>query len=194
MTTSYPSSRVIVAVEPRRSRFRTAARLLAASAGVLICGASAAAVADGDPYAPLRLYDGTWEVAAQSAAEKVQRFTNHCARTHLFFACEQVIDGKTGALLVFMPTTRLATGAQQYRTQALRPDASRPGEWNELTIEGQRWVFTWEYVEDGKTTHWRNTNTFTGTGKIHFEIESSDDGKLWKSVKAGDEARVTGRS
>jgi hypothetical protein len=40
---------------------------------------------------------------------------NHCAKTGVFFACEQVVDGKTADLVVFLP--RGATGGtQHYRT------------------------------------------------------------------------------
>lgn len=175
----------------RSSRgLRVAACCVAGTLAVATLMSPAARAAGDDPYAPLQLYDGTWEVAAQSNLEKVQRFTNHCVRTGVFFECEQVVEGKTSALMVFMPTTRLASGAQVYRIEVLRPDGARPGDWNALTIDGSRWVYTWEAKDEGHTSRWRNTNVFSGTDKIHFEIETSADGKNWKSVKVGDETRV----
>jgi hypothetical protein len=73
-----------------------------------------ASVAD-DPYAPLKLYDGKWDVAMGGEKEPT-RLENHCARTGLFFMCEQVVRGKTGALVVFLPFAKTATGGEEYRT------------------------------------------------------------------------------
>ena len=147
-----------------------------------------ATVAD-DPYAPLKLYDGKWDVAM--AGEKgPTRLENHCAKTGLFYACEQVVNGKTGALVIFLPFARTATGGEEYRTQALLADASPAGDWGKLTIEGDKWVYAWESTDAGKKTFWRNINTFSGTDKIHFEIQRSDDGSAWKTQNSGDEQRA----
>jgi hypothetical protein len=143
----------------------------------------------GDVYAPLKLYDGKWEIRT-AGADAVTRVENHCARTGLFYACEQSVDGKTAGLLIFLPTAKANGGGQEYRTQALSPDASPAGDWNKLTITGECWVYTWENSEGGKKTLWRNTNTFSGEDRIHFEIARSDDGTSWKTVKSGDEQRV----
>jgi hypothetical protein len=164
--------------------------LISLIAVIALQGASYAAAPEDAAYVPLKLYDGTWEVAA-SADEGAQRFTNHCARTGLFFACEQIVAGKSAALVVFLPTNRTGT-VQNYRIQALLPDASQPGEWSTLTIDGPRWVYAWTSGEGEARTLWRNTNLFSGTDRIHFQIENSTDGQSWKTVKSGDETRVSG--
>jgi len=151
-------------------------------------GSNPGSVAD-DPYAPLKLYDGKWDVAMGGEKEPT-RLENHCAKTGLFFMCEQVVKGKTGALVVFLPFSKTATGGEEYRTQALLADASPAGEWNKLTIESDKWIYVWENTDAGKKTYWRNINTFSGTDKIHFEIQRSEDGSTWKTQQSGEEQRV----
>jgi hypothetical protein len=65
---------------------------------------------DSDPYAPLKLYDGSWEVKVSLPEPKTDHLENHCARTGLFYACEQVANGKTGALVVFLPVGKTSSG------------------------------------------------------------------------------------
>jgi hypothetical protein len=100
-----------------------------------------------------------------------------------------VVPGHPGALVVFLPVAKTEAG-YEYRTKALITDSAPAGDWGKLTIEGQRWVYSWENTTDGKKIQWRNMNTFTGTDQIHFEIARSDDGQTWKTVKSGDEHRV----
>jgi hypothetical protein len=157
--------------------------------GFVIARGQNKTVAD-EPYGPLRLYDGKWDIKTSDAEKNQMQVENHCARTGLFFACEQVVKGKSEALVVFLPVARTATGGEEYRTQALGADASPAGEWGKLTIDGDRWVYSWESKDGEKNIHWRNINMFTGTDKIHFEVQRSDDGSTWKMQKSGDEQRV----
>ncbi len=144
---------------------------------------------DNDAYSPLKLYDGAWEVKVSLPEPKSDHLENHCAQTGLFFACEQKVNGKTGALVVFLPTGKTASGAQEYRTQALLPDASAAGEWGHLMIDGDTWTYSWETGDAKNAAHWRNLNHFTGKDRIHFEVQKSEDGTTWKSQMAGDEER-----
>jgi len=168
--------------------------LILVAATTTLTGISAArgrgANAADDAYAPLRLYDGQWDVAPAAGGQKSTRIENHCAKTGLFFVCEQTINGKVGGLSVFLPVAKLPTGGEEYRTQALRPNARTPGDWGKLTIVGNRWVYPWEGTQNGKKVYGRNVNVFSGTDKIHFELQGSDDGKTWKVEKSGDEQRV----
>ena len=158
-------------------------------AGLLAACGRGTTVAE-DPYAPLRLYDGKWDIAPSEGEKEVKRIENHCVKTGLFFMCEQMVADKTSGLLVVLPVVKLANGGEEYRTQGLTPDASPPGDWGKLTIEGERWVYSWEDTVNGKKVYGRNINTFHGPDKIHFEIQSSDDGSTWTSKKSGDEQRV----
>jgi hypothetical protein len=144
---------------------------------------------DSDPYAALRLYDGAWEVKMSAPEKKTDQLENHCVQTGLFFACEQKLNGKSSALVVFVPVGKTASGAQEYRTQGLTADASQVGEWGKLVIDGDTWVYTWQSGDAKNPVKWRNTNGFTGTDKIHFEVQNSEDGVVWKTQAAGDEER-----
>ncbi len=146
-------------------------------------------VAD-DPYVPLKLYDGKWDSTTTIGEKEVVHIENHCARTGLFFVCEQMVNGKAEALTVFLPVAKMASGGEEYKINALSADASAPGDWNKLTIDADRWVYSWESTDGGKQVFWRNVNQFSGTDKIHFEIQRSDDGATWKTVKGGDEVRL----
>jgi hypothetical protein len=148
-----------------------------------------AVVAD-DPYAPLALYDGKWDSTTTIGEKESVRIENHCARTGLFFVCEQMLRAKTGSLAVFLPVAKMASGGEEYKITGLSANGSAPGGWNKLTIEGDRWVYSWENTDEGKRVFWRNVNQFSGADKIHFEIQRSDDEITWKTTKGGDEVRV----
>jgi hypothetical protein len=143
-----------------------------------------------DPYAPLKLYDGKWDSTTTTGPKEVIRIENHCTKTGLFFVCEQALNGKTEQLTVFLPVAKTVSGGEEYRVNGLSADASSAGSWNKLTIEGDRWVYSWEDTDGGKKVSWRNVNQFSGTDKIHFEIQRSDDGATWKTLKGGNEMRV----
>jgi hypothetical protein len=162
---------------------------VAAILGIVLVASGGATAAD-DAYAPLKLYDGKWEVGPSEGEKEATHLENHCAKTGLFFACEQVVNGKSVALVVFLPVAKLASGGEEYRTQGLAADASPAGEWGKLTIEGERWIYSWESRDNDKKVYWRNVNTFSGPDKIHYEIQKSDDGASWKVQKGGDEHRV----
>jgi hypothetical protein len=143
-----------------------------------------------DPYAALRLYEGTWDLVPDGSGKANVRLENHCAKTGLFFSCEQIVATKSVALVVFLPVGGPAGSTQEYRTDALLADGSAPREWGKLTIEGDRWVYRSQDTENGKPVYWRTTNVFTGTDRIHFEVARSDDGSIWNIQKSGDEQRL----
>jgi hypothetical protein len=145
--------------------------------------------ADTDSYAALKLYDGKWEVKMNVQPATIGELENHCAQTGLFFVCEQKLNGESAALIVFLPKGKTASGALEYRTQVLLPDASKAGEWSSLVIDGDTWVYKSETGDAKKPKHLRTTNRFTGKDKIHFEVENSEDGTTWKTQITGDETR-----
>ncbi|HEY5071113.1 MAG TPA: hypothetical protein VII63_03695 [Caulobacteraceae bacterium] len=163
-------------------------RTLVACAALLGMAPSLACAAADDPYAPLKLYEGDWLVTSTGSA-KPMRVENHCARTGLFFACEQVVDGKSAALVVFLPEGRSAAG-ESYRTQALRADAATPGPWYTLTIDGERWVYAQGTQSGGRAVHKRTVNQFSGPDHISFEVQSSTDGRNWTTTMNGEERRT----
>ncbi len=163
-------------------RFFTTAGLIAAIM------AGAAGLAHGaDAYTALRLYQGTWKATSQSAggAPTSKIIANECARIGQFFGCQQTIDGKAGALILFLP----AGQPGHYYTQAITNEGFATGR-GELLIEGDRWMYSSKSKQDGKDVFHRTTNDFTGANRIHFEQAESADGEHWVVKASGDEEKV----
>ena len=135
--------------------------------------------------AQLKLYDGKWDVTTTLGGSGVDHLENHCTRTGLFFVCEQIFNGKSQALVIFLPVATLASGGEEYRNMGLPADASSSGGWGKVTIKGDNWTYFWETGAGEKKVQWRNADQFSGTDKIHFEIQSSEDGTTWKQARPG---------
>ena len=134
-------------------------------------------------YTPLWNYNGTWKVTIQGKSPDT--LINHCARTGLFFACEQNVNGSPGALVVFIPID--ADG--HYRTNPITKDGSAIGP-GDLEIKGNHWTYLGKSERDGKTTWYRTTNDFSDDSHIHFEQSQSTDKIHWEVQRTGDEVRV----
>jgi hypothetical protein len=142
-----------------------------------------------DAYAPLRLYDGTWTVTmhdASSGKTNTDSLMNTCSLLKPFYVCQQTVNGKAGALVIFVPD---APG--HYYTQNVQPEGWATGR-GELTIEGDHWTYMGHSDDNGKTTWYRTANDFTGPDRIHFESAQSPDGKTWTITRSGDEVRGGG--
>ncbi len=137
-----------------------------------------------DPYAPLWLYEGAWQVAQTTpAGRKPDRLVNDCARIGRYFACQQTVNGKPGALVVIIPDTV----PDHYHTQIVLPDGAASGPSGMLTITGNRWIYLGQ--PGAKGVRYRTINVFSGHDHIHFESARSTDGKTWTVTMAGDETR-----
>jgi len=145
-----------------------------------------------DPYAPLRLYDGKWDALPTSGAKPADpvHIENHCAKVGEFFACNQFVNGKNMALVVFLPTHSIENGGYAYRNQALSVEGDSSGRWGALEITGDRWVYSNDETDSGKKIYHRIINVFSGSDKIHFEVQRSEDGVNWTTSMSGDEARA----
>lgn len=150
----------------------------------LLAGSSVLAFAEPDSaYAPLWLYKGNWEV--RSAGAKADKLSNECNLIGKYFACQQTVNGKLSALIIFIPADKPG----HYYTQAVLPEGWAAGR-GELEIEGDHWTYRSKATEKDKTTYYRTTNVFSGKDNIHFEISESPDGEHWTLTKSGDEART----
>ena len=141
-----------------------------------------------DLYRPLRLYAGSWSATKHtipSAPAVTQIIVNDCAMAGRFFVCQQTVDGKPAALIIFVP----AASPGDYYTQAVLQEGWATGR-GELHIDGDRWTYSSKAEEEGKTTYFRTTNVFSGKDRIHFEMSESPDGKEWKVTASGDEVRT----
>ena len=146
----------------------------------------------GDPYAPLRLYEGKWDALPASSDKPAEtvHLENHCAKVGDFFACNQFVNGKNAALVVFLPMHSLENGGYVYRNQALGVENGGSGNWGDLEIVGDRWVYSSAETDGGKKIYHRTINVFSGSDKIHFEVQRSEDGVTWTTKMSGDEARA----
>ncbi|MDQ2889309.1 MAG: hypothetical protein M3R65_01980 [Gemmatimonadota bacterium] len=136
-----------------------------------------------DPYAPLRLYQGAWALAARGAS-RPDIIVNRCARVGAYFGCEQTVNGKPAGLILFLPLDT----AGAYHTQFLDADARARGR-GDLTIAGNNWLYSTRHPGDSVGYH-RTTNVFTGRDRIHFEAAESRDGVAWTVTASGDERRL----
>ena len=124
--------------------------------------------AAGAAFAPIKVYEGTWTlVAAHTMAGEGRPDTivNHCTEGTAFYACEQVVNGKSLALLVFTATD----DPTKFHSQPIFPSGLAAGR-GDLTIVGDHWTFLGSGKDDsGKQTFYRTENVFAGRDKIHFE-------------------------
>jgi hypothetical protein len=139
-------------------------------------------------YAPLWLYQGSWQVTRKSAnkSASAERLVNRCALLGKYFACQQTVNGSERELLIFIPAEKPG----HYHTQTITPEG-RATRRADLEISGNRWTFLSRWPqENGKITYYRTTNVFTGKDHIHFEQAESPNGAEWTVKDSGDEVRA----
>lgn len=144
-----------------------------------------------DPFAPLALYHGTWTVRAEHpwsgrAPGAADRLVSRCQRFTRYFACEQTVNGRTQALLVY--TADSAAG--RLHARVIAPDG-RAGGRGDLTIDGSRWTYL-DRPPAGLRGKWsRVENLIIDRDHIRFEeYESPDEGRTWTRTNAGTEERT----
>jgi len=146
--------------------------------------------ADPDPYAPLKLYEGSWQLKKTTPDSPPDHLVNHCALTGIFFSCEQELNGKPAALVIFLPTGKSSSGGFEYRTLVALPDASKPEDWGHLEINGDTWTYSWTHKDGEKSVLMRNVNHFRDKDHIHFELQKMVDATTWLTQMSGDEERL----
>ncbi|HLK67986.1 MAG TPA: hypothetical protein VKU19_31350 [Bryobacteraceae bacterium] len=157
-----------------------------AGALLVIAGVPGLFAAD-DNYTHLWLYNGHWKGTKKvgEAAPVAVDLVNECGRIGVFFGCQQTVDGKIGALVIYAP----GEGAGHFYSQAIMPDGKAAGR-GELTIDGDHWTYQSKYVDGDRTTWYKTTNVFTGKDHIRFEQAESSDGEHWVVKMSGEETRL----
>ncbi len=138
-----------------------------------------------DVFAPFALYQGTWQATPGIAGMAVDVIANQCHEFTEYFACQQTVNGKVGALVVYV----YAGTAGHYNTHAILPTGVYTGP-GDLVIEGNRWTFSGKTTHAGNTTYYRTINDWSGHDRIHFEVAHSTDDKTWVVDHKGDERRM----
>ena len=140
-------------------------------------------------FAPIKVYEGTWTVVSahtMAGEGRPDTIVNHCNEGTAFYTCEQVVNGKSLALIVYTATD----DPTKFHSQPVLPDGQAVGR-GDLTILGDHWTFLGSRTDaTGKETFYRTENLFTGRDKIHFEQYESGDNKTWVKKNEGDEVRV----
>ncbi|MFI4967560.1 MAG: hypothetical protein ACHQAU_02440 [Gammaproteobacteria bacterium] len=159
---------------------------------MLLCAAPTVALAAPQGLDKVMAYAGSWKTEVQhfdtpfsKAGSESLTLKNDCWRSGGFLACDQSVDGDSKALLVFMYDAK----GDVYASYPIAPGASdvHPGK---LIIEGAVWTFPWDNTEAGKTTHFREVNTWSSADSIEFRQEYSSDGVHWMLMAKGHETRV----
>jgi hypothetical protein len=163
---------------------------IAALLALLVCGVGPgfAARTPDAAFAPLWVYNGSWQITKKEAppGAKPEELTNQCSAIGKYFVCQQSVNGTAVALWI----VTAADTAGHYHTQSVRPDGIAGGR-GDLEISGDRWVLTSVWNQGGgKLTYNRTTNIFTGKNKIHFEQAESTNNRNWTVKSSGDEVRV----
>lgn len=134
-----------------------------------------------NPLSVLTVYDGSWTVAPGGG--KADQLTNHCHMVDAFYTCEQVVNGKPAALLVFVAGGK----AGEFHNQVVLPDGHAVGR-GDLTIAGDHWTYLSK--DDAGKPSFRVENFFTGRDRIHYEQYKAAADGTWTKVGDGDEQRV----
>ena len=85
-------------------------------------------------FAPLKQYEGTWTVVSahtMAGDGRPDTVVNHCSEGTAFYTCEQVVNGKPLALVVFTATD----DPTKFHTQPVLPSGRAVG-LSDLTIAG----------------------------------------------------------
>jgi hypothetical protein len=149
----------------------------------------AANAAFASAFGPMRVYEGPWTVVSahtMAGEGKPDTIVNHCNEGTAFYTCEQIVNGKSLALIVYTATD----DPTKFHTQPVFPSGQAAGR-GDLTIAEDHWTFLGSGTDDGgKQVFYRTENYFTGRDKIHFEQYESGDNKIWVKKNSGDEVRV----
>ena len=149
-----------------------------------------------DPFAPLAVYNGTWTVHADhpwSGAAPgtpgnptLDHLVSRCQRFTLYFACEQTVNGKTQALLVYT----VGSSPGKFHCRFISPDGLAGGR-GDLTLDGNHWTYLDKPPPTLKGNWSRVENFILDHDHIRFEeCESADEGKTWTKPNSGTEERA----
>ena len=136
-------------------------------------------------------YAGTWnthivhfKTVYSKARSETSIVQNNCWRSSQFYACNQIVNGVSGALIVYTYDANHAI----YHTRILTPDGGSPGG-GTLLIEGNQWTYPWQDKDGSQIVYIRIVNTFVDRDTIQFRQEFSYDRAHWTITARGTERR-----
>ena len=166
-------------------------RWVSTVAVLLAIGGASHMVAQANGIDAIQAYAGTWktetehfDTAYSNAGKESSTLHNDCWKSSGFYACNQIVNGESKALIVFTYDDKSKT----YTTYPIPAAGGAPGS-GKLMIEGNVWTYPWENTENGKTTYFRVVNTFTAPNRIEFRQEFSTDKQKWTLMAKGSEVK-----
>jgi hypothetical protein len=139
----------------------------------------------------LSAYTGMWksevtsfDTAYSKAGKRSSTLRNDCWRGGDYFACHQIVDGESKALVVF--TFDQKNNYSSYPI-TIGTDTVHAGT---LVITDKTWTFPWEISENSKTMHFRVVNVFVTPNTIDYSKEYSEDGQHWVTMEKGRENKL----
>lgn len=138
-------------------------------------------------------YAGTWKSQTErfntpysKAGKETSTLRNDCWRSGDFYACHQIVNGKSAAMIVFTYDAK----NDIYHNYTIPTDDGKAYSGGTLTIKGNVWTFPWEDTEKDKTTYFHNINKFTTPDTIEYRIEFSQDKIHWIVMAKGYEQKI----
>lgn len=154
--------------------------------GALLAALVATPALAADPYDALKAMDGHWRVTTGSG--RIETVDNACSRTGLFFVCEETVQGKPAALVVFRPKGGREDrgdregGKLAYQVQTLTAGGDRPGPWKDLVIDGTTWTISDAEHQGGRKT--RTVITHSGPDYMHVEVQTEGKEDTWTPISS----------
>lgn len=145
-----------------------------------------------DALRPLEILAGAWKADGQTfdtdfskAGKDSSTLNNDCWQSGMFYACDQIVDGDSKALIVFSASEKPGT----FVNYGIVPPNPSPS--GRLVIDGNSWTYG-GVTEGRQPPYWRTLNEFAnanGTTTIHYKVQYSKDGTNWINTKEGVETK-----
>ncbi len=139
----------------------------------------------------VKILAGTWKADGQSfdtdfskAGRDTSVLKNDCWSSGEFFACDQIVNGESKALIIFSYNSK----DDSYNSYAV-PAGGDPASSGHLKIDGNNWTYQNPPNPDSKPPFFRTLNVFEGATVIHYTVQFSKDNANWITMKQGVETK-----
>jgi hypothetical protein len=138
-------------------------------------------------------YEGTWKcetehfkTAYSEPKKESTTLRNDCWRSGGYFACDQFVDGKSVALIVFTYDAK----EDVFHNYAVPVDGGEASS-GKLLVKGNVWTFPWQATSktNGQPIYFHVVNVFTTPDAIEYRQEFSSDQAHWTVMSKGVEKK-----
>lgn len=137
-------------------------------------------------------YAGTWKAELthlqtpySKASNETMTIENDCWHSHVFYVCDQIIEGTPKALIVFFYNAE----DKHYGSFPItaHSDNLHPGD---VLVEGKTIIFPWQINDNGRGIYMRIVNVFKTPDLMEFRQEYSEDDATWHIMTKGTQKRI----